>query len=65
MVAERTAISRELDNLIDQQIHTLKQDAGISESELGDYRQRSQQIRILCRRLDQASAQIWADKQCA
>lgn len=31
MVAVRTTITRELDNLIYQQIHTLKQDAKISE----------------------------------
>jgi hypothetical protein len=65
MVAERTSITRELDNLINQQIHIFKQDAGISESELSKYQQRSQQIRVLCRRLDQDGAQTWARRQSA
>ncbi len=47
MIADRASIARELDNLIHQQIHTLKQDAKISESELREYLQRSQQIRSL------------------
>jgi len=57
MVADRNSIARELDHLIYQQIHTLKQDAKISESELDDYHQRSQQIQVLCRRLNQGSFQ--------
>lgn len=61
MVADRTCMNRELDTLISQQIHTLKQDAKISESELTEYQQRSQRIRILCRTLDRTSAEIWAN----
>jgi SMC interacting uncharacterized protein involved in chromosome segregation len=62
MVADRTSMTRELDKLIDQQIHTLKQEAKISEPELNDYRQRSQRIRMLCRTLDQGSRQPVAAK---
>lgn len=62
MVADRTSINRELDSLINQQIHIFKQDAGISKSELSQYQRRSQRIRILYRNLDLAGAQIWADK---
>jgi len=59
MVADRTSINRELDGLINQQIHVFKQDARISQSELSEYQQRSQQIRILYRSLDQTGAQMW------
>src|ERR1700737_4237108 len=52
MVAGKAVVTRELDNLIDQQIQTLKQRLKISESELGEYRQRSQRIRILCQTLN-------------
>jgi len=65
MVADRTSITRELDNLINQQIHTFKQDAEISESELSEYSQRSQRIRILCRTLNQSSFRTWAENQSA
>jgi hypothetical protein len=62
MVTDRIGIVREIDVLIDQQIHTLKQDAKISEPELNDYRRRSQRIRILCRTLDQGRPLYLATK---
>ena len=65
MVTDRISITRELDELIRQQIHTFKQDAKISELELSEYRQRSQRIQALCRSLNQGSSQLWADNQSA
>jgi hypothetical protein len=55
----------ELDGLMLQQIDTLKQHAKISDLELGEYRQRTLQIRILCRALNPGSPQISADYQAA
>lgn len=65
MVADRTSMTRELDNLINQQICTLKQDAKISAPELSEYSRRSLRIRILCRTLNQGGPRISADNQPA
>jgi len=55
MDAAQTNMTLELDDLIYQQIHTLAQDAQISDAELTKYRQRSQRIRMLCRNLNERS----------
>ena len=55
MFTDRTSMTRELDNLIHQQITTLKQDAEIADLELSEFRQRSKQIRALCQSLNQAN----------
>jgi len=65
MASDRTSITRELDNLIHQQIQTFKQDAAISESELSEYTRRSQRIRALCRSLNQGSSLTWSNNQPA
>jgi len=56
IVTDRTGITRELDNLINQQISTFKQDAEISDAELTGYRERSQRIRVLCQSLHPGSS---------
>jgi len=65
MVADRTSITRELDNLIHEQIHIFKRDAKISDRELSEFKQRSRRIRILCRTLNQGGPQISADQPSA
>jgi hypothetical protein len=66
MVADRTSMARELDELMHQQIHTLKQDARISDAELISFRQRSQRIRVLCRNLNPGSGRPQAKEgNCA
>jgi hypothetical protein len=65
MVTDRTSITRELDQLIQQQIHTFKQAAKISDPELSEYSQRSQRIRRLCRTLNPGAPRISADNQSA
>jgi hypothetical protein len=57
MDAAQTSMTRELDELIYQQIHALAQDAQISDIELTKYWQRSQRVRMLCRNLNERSAQ--------
>lgn len=61
MVADRSSITRELENLINQQIRIFKRDAGTSDAELADYGLRSEPIRALCRSLSQASYGIMAE----
>jgi hypothetical protein len=63
MIAPQTSMTRELDDLICQQIHTLAQDAQISDAELTKYQQRSLRIRMLCRTLNQESAQTCAGRR--
>jgi hypothetical protein len=65
MVADRTSMTLELDNLMLQQIHTLKQKAKISDLELSEYSERTQQIRVLCQALNPGRRQISADYQSA
>ena len=65
MVADRASMTRELDNLISQQVRTFKQDAEISDSELTEYRQRSRRIRALCQTLNQAGCRTWEENQSA
>jgi len=65
MITDRTRITRELDELMHEQIRTFKQDAKISESDLDEFRQRSQRIRILCQTLNRAGPQTWAANQSA
>jgi hypothetical protein len=59
MGTDRTKITREIDSLIDQQIHTLNQDADISASELNAHRQRSQRIRMLCESQRRGKSPNW------
>jgi hypothetical protein len=58
MLVDRTRMTHELDDLIKQQIRTLKQDAEISNSDLTNFRQRSQCIRALCQSLNQQAAEL-------
>jgi len=60
-MTDRTNITRELDQLIQQQIHIFKRDAKISDPELSEYSQRSQRIRSLCRALNPGAPQTSAD----
>jgi RNA recognition motif-containing protein len=57
-LVDRTRMTHELDDLIQQQISTFKQDAQISNSDLADFRQRSQRIRALCQSLSQQAAEL-------
>ena len=63
-VVDRTSVTREIDNLIDQQIHTFRQDAQISQPELTVHRQRSRRIRALCRSLSPAGSPNWIRNSC-
>jgi hypothetical protein len=62
---DNTGITRKVEELIAQQIHTFKQNAAMSDHELKEYLQRSQQIWNLCRRLNQGSSQTWVANQPA
>lgn len=62
---DKTGIARELDELIAQQIHTLKKNAAISDPELEEYRQRSQRIRNLWRTLNPGNSPAWLANQTA
>lgn len=62
---DKIGITRELDELIALQIHTLKKNAAISDPELEEYRQRSQRIRNLWRTQNQGSSQAWLANQTA
>ena len=59
MGTDRTKVTREIDSLIDQQIHTLNQDADISASELKAHKQRSLRIRMLCESQRQGKSPNW------
>lgn len=63
--ADRTSVTREIDRLIDQQIHTLHQHAAISELELKAHRDRSQRIRSLCRNLRPEGSPNWMSESLA
>jgi len=65
MVVDRISVTREIDSLIDQQIHTLSQDAEISKAELTEHTQRSRRIRTLCRSLSQGKSPNWISNQSA
>ena len=59
MGTDRTKVTREIDSLIDQQIHTLNQDAAISPPDLKAHKQRSQRIRTLCESQRQGKSPNW------
>jgi hypothetical protein len=63
--ADRTSVAREIDRLIDQQIHDLNQDAEISECQLTDHTERSRRIRSLCRSLRPGSPPNWISSPSA
>jgi hypothetical protein len=64
-IAERTTVIREIDGLIDQQIHTFNQDAEISECQLTEHKERARRIRSLCRSLRPGSSPNWIRNQTA
>ena len=45
-------LKREVHQLVDLQIQTLKQQSALTSSQLHDYKQRSERIRLLYRELD-------------
>jgi hypothetical protein len=57
--ADRTSVAREIDRLIDQQIHNLNQGAEISKCQLTEHAERSRRIRSLCRSLRPGSPPNW------
>jgi len=48
-----SAIKREVHQLVDRQIETLRRPSGLTSSDLSDYRERSEKITTLYRELDQ------------
>lgn len=52
MLTDPASLKREVHQLIDQQIQTLKQPSSLTSSQLQDYKQRSQRIRLLYGELD-------------
>jgi hypothetical protein len=52
MIADPAAIKREVLQLIDLQIETLKQESSLDSSQLNDYQARSEKIRKLYEELD-------------
>jgi hypothetical protein len=64
-VADRSSVTREIDGLIDQQIHTLNQDAEISECQLTEHKERARRIRSLCRSLRPGSSPNWISNETA
>ena len=53
MTDPASAIKREVHQLVDLQIETLRQPSGLTTSDLLDYRVRSQKITVLYQELDQ------------
>jgi hypothetical protein len=53
MTDPASAIKREVHQLFDRQIETLRQPSGLTTSDLSDYRVRSEKITTLYRELDQ------------
>jgi hypothetical protein len=53
MTDPAAAIKREVHQLVDRQIETLRQPSGLTTSDLSDYRDRSDKITTLYRELDQ------------
>lgn len=53
MTTPANAIKDEVRVLIDVQIETLRQPASLTSSQLREYRYRAEEIRRLCRELDQ------------
>jgi hypothetical protein len=57
MIDPASAIKRELEILIDQQIVTLRQFTSLTSAELDEYHRRSAKLDILYRELDRRKAQ--------
>ena len=53
MTDPASAIKREVHELVDRQIETLRKPSGLNTSDLSDYRERSDKITTLYRELDQ------------
>ncbi len=53
MTDPASGIRREVDQLVERQIQTFKQESGLTQSQLLDYHDRSDQITRLYRELDQ------------
>ena len=53
MTDPASAIKREVHQLVDQQIETLRQPSGLTTSDLSDYRERSEKLALLYHELDQ------------
>jgi hypothetical protein len=53
MTDPASAIKCEVHQLVDRQIETLRQPSGLTSTDLSDYRERSQKITTLYRKLDQ------------
>ena len=53
MTDPASAIKREVHQLVDRQIETLRKPSGLNTSDLSDYRERSEKIITLYRELDQ------------
>ena len=52
MLTDPASLKREVHQLVDQQIQTLKQPSSLTSSQLSDYKQRSQRIRLIYGELD-------------
>jgi hypothetical protein len=60
------AIKREVCQLGDRQIETLRQPASLTSSDLGEYHARSEKITILYRELDQmVRTNFWASRRAS
>ena len=53
MTDPASAIKREVHQLVDRQIETLRKPSGLTTSDLSDYRERSDKITTLYREMDQ------------
>jgi uncharacterized protein with von Willebrand factor type A (vWA) domain len=63
MITNPAAIKREVLQLIDLQIETLKQESSLDSSELNEYQARSERIRKLYEALDSTRADSFAEEK--
>jgi hypothetical protein len=66
MTHPASAIKREVRQLVDRQIETLRQPTSLTSSDLGEYHARSKKITTLYRELDQmVRASFWESRRAS